>query len=1077
MRPVAVVCTLLALVLSLFALADSPQKPAASSPSVAANAVVDATPAADPPPAPAAPALIADKTRIDPVDVDPAATGEKIDRLPGLTPEQAKQTLAIHNGFEMQLVASEPHVADPVDAAFDEAGRMYLAEFKSYPYSEEVRIPQQPTPIGKHNACLVRLIADKDGDGVFETSSVFADDLSWVMSVACYDGGVFVLAPPHIYYLKDTNGDGKADERRIVLTGFSRYNVQAAANNMKWTLDNRICVAGGPNGGELEWNGIPIGTLRGQDFIFDPKAILEAPPDAAKSATKDQPYRPEWFERIAGAVQYGNSFDDYGNRFVCSNSDHIRHEVFPLTAANRTAGFTPASMIRSIASDGPAAPVFRTSPPEPWRIVRTKRRIADPKTLARLSESERSVTGGFFTSATGVTIYRGDAYPPQYRGNVFVGDVGGNLIHRKVLVPNGASFIANRADEKVEFVTSTDTWFRPVNFVNGPDGCLYVLDMYRETIEHPYSIPEDIKAHLDLESGSEWGRVWRLAPSGFQEPKIADLGQLTAGDLVPLLDHSNAWHRQTASRLLYERQDQSVVAAIRQLAGAATSEVGAIHCLGALHGLAALEAEDIAASLERAFAKNEPHLAAFAATIGGLVGSQPALAEPYIAKSLEASRLQSFAPFRFRLSLAIADWPTDRFIPAFLELARGTDGKRELTDALMSSVTNRAGATASAVLAAQAKSDQPADSGLATLSNQLISLAATRGEEDLTQLFNSMVANELPRDRIAAAIKASVTGLKQRGTSLARVAARGDLSSGAKAIIEAELATAAKTAVDPAQKPAARTAAFQLLAMAEPAALLSAAEDALTPQTPASLQTAIARAVADSPDAGAADWLVSKWPAAAPSVRVELLEGLMRSPARTKVLLAAVEAGDVKPVELPADRREQLRSHPDAGIRELASKLFEAASADRLKLVSEYEPALPGGDAERGLAVFRKTCSQCHKVGKEGYLVGPQLVSVKNKSPRDLLLAILDPNREALPQYMSYTVATEDGRIFTGILVSETDSSVTLRKAEGKEDVIPREQIEMIKSTGQSLMPVGLENDLSPQDVADVIAWVKGLSE
>ncbi|HVJ86214.1 MAG TPA: PVC-type heme-binding CxxCH protein [Caulifigura sp.] len=1064
MRPLAVICALAALVLSLFAVADTPpaQKPAPSAESKPAKGET----------------LVADKTRIDPVTVDPAASPETIDRLPGLTPDQEKKTLVVQRGFDMQLVATEPNVADPVDAAFDEAGRMYVAEFKSYPYSEEIRIPQQPTAIGKHNACLVRRLEDKDGDGVFETSTVFADDLSWVMSVACYDGGVFVLAPGHLYYLKDTNGDGKADERRIVLTGFSRYNVQAAANNLKWTLDNRICGAGGPNGGELEWNGIPIGTLRGQDFIFDPKGILSEPTAEAKKATKEKPYRPEWFERIAGAVQYGNSFDDYGNRFVCSNSDHIRQEIFPLAAANRTAGFTPAQMIRSIASDGAAAPVFRTSPSEPWRIVRTKRRISDPATLARLSESERSITGGFFTSATGVTIYRGDAYPAEYRGNAFIGDVGGNLIHRKTLEPNGASFIANRADQKVEFVTSTDTWFRPVNFVNGPDGCLYILDMYRETIEHPYSIPEDIKSHLDLESGSEWGRVWRLAPPGFKEPKIADLGKLASAELVPLLAHKNAWHRETASRLLYERQDKSVVDAVRQLLGNSETPVASLHALAALNSLDSLTPQDITRVLEAAFKNNQPQVAAFACRIGGVVSKHPAIAEPFVATSVDMEHLQAFAPFRFQLALAIAGWPTDRFIPAFLTLSQGVDGKRELGDALMSSVTNRAGATASAVLAELSKTpEQPAASGLPTLSNQLISLAATRGVDDLAKLFNSLVENKLPAERMSAAVRASLVGLRQRGSSLVDLLARNDLAPEAREFITKELEQAATVAADAKAKPAARSAAFQLLALGDPGKLLSVSEEALTPQTPASLQTVIAKAVADSSGADAAEWMVSHWPAAAPALRVEFIEGLMRSPARTKVLLSAVESGTIKPVELPADRRELLRNHPDAAIRELASRLFEAASADRLKLVAEYEPALANGNAEHGAAVFKKTCSQCHKVGKEGYLVGPQLASVKNKSPRDLLLAVLDPNREALPQYMSYTIATEDGRIFTGILVSETDSTVTLRKAEGKEDVIPREQIELMKSTGQSLMPVGLEKDLTPQDVADVIAWIKGISE
>ena len=1064
MRPLAVICALTALLLSLFALADGRPAP-------------QPAPTASSKPA-GTPALVADKTRIDPVTVDPAASPEKIDRLPGLTPDQERATLVVQRGFDMQLVATEPNVADPVDAAFDEAGRMYVAEFKSYPYSEEIRIPQQPTAIGKHNACLVRRLEDRDGDGVFETSTVFADDLSWVMSVACYDGGLFVLAPQHLYYMKDTNGDGKADERRIVLTGFSRYNVQAAANNLKWTLDNRICGAGGPNGGELEWNGIPIGTLRGQDFIFDPKGILSEPTAEAKKSTKEKPYRPEWFERIAGAVQYGNSFDDYGNRFVCSNSDHIRQEIFPLSAANRTAGFTPAQMIRSIASDGAAAPVFRTSPSEPWRIVRTKRRIADPATLARLSESERSITGGFFTSATGVTIYRGDAYPAEYRGNAFVGDVGGNLIHRKTLEPNGASFIANRADQKIEFVTSTDTWFRPVNFVNGPDGCLYILDMYRETIEHPYSIPEDIKAHLDLESGSEWGRVWRLAPPGFKEPKIADLGKLPSAELVPFLAHTNAWHRETASRLLYERQDKSVVDAARQLLGNSDTPLALLHALATLHSLGALTPQDVAQVLEAAFRNNQPQVAAFACRIGGVVSRHPEIAEPFLATSVDSQHLQAFAPFRFQLALAIAGWPTDRFIPAFLALSQGVDGKRELGDALMSSVTNRAGATASAVLAELSKKpEQPAASGLPTLSNQLISLAATRGVDDLAKLFNSLVENKLPPERMSAAVRASLVGLRQRGSSLVDLLARNDLAPEAREFITKELEQAATVAADAKAKSAARAAAFQLLALGDPGKLLSVSEESLTPQTPASLQTVIAKAVADSSGADAAEWMVSHWPAAAPALRVEFIEGLMRSPVRTKVLLSAVESGTIKPVELPADRREQLRSHPDTAIRDLAARLFEAASADRIKLVAEYEPALANGNAEHGAAVFKKTCSQCHKVGKEGYLVGPQLASVKNKSPRDLLLAVLDPNREALPQYMSYTIATEDGRIFTGILVSETDSTVTLRKAEGKEDVVPREQIEVMKSTGQSLMPVGLEKDLTPQDVADVIAWIKGISE
>jgi putative heme-binding domain-containing protein len=272
-----------------------------------------------------------------------------------------------------------------------------------------------------------------------------------------------------------------------------------------------------------------------------------------------------------------------------------------------------------------------------------------------------------------------------------------------------------------------------------------------------------------------------------------------------------------------------------------------------------------------------------------------------------------------------------------------------------------------------------------------------------------------------------------------------------------------------------RIDALRLLAIGDAHALIHVAEEVSGPQAPESLRVAAARAVSDCADPTTTAWLINAWSAASPAVRVELLDGLVRTPERANELLDAVEAGTIKPVEIPAERREQLHLHPVAAVKDRAAKLFEAASADRAKVVAEFEGTIDSGSSERGLAVFKKTCAQCHKVGDDGFNVGPELVSVKNKSSRDLLLAILDPNREALPKFTSYTVATDDGRIFTGILASETDSSITLRRAEGKEDVVLRNQIETLKSNGQSLMPVGLEKDLSPQDVADVVTWIKGL--
>ncbi|MCH8830715.1 MAG: hypothetical protein IID45_14150, partial [Planctomycetes bacterium] len=348
----------------------------------------------------------------------------QLPRIKPVEPKDALSTFTLQKGFRLELVAAEPMVSDPVDACFDENGRMYVAEMHGYPFSQEsTRL--NPKGGGKKNAGVIRLLEDTNGDGRMDKSVKFATGITWPTSVCCYRGGVFVLAPPHIHYFKDTNGDGKADVHKIVFSGFQRSNVQSVANNMKWTLDNRIALAGGRNGGTITANGKTVIRLGRIDMAFNPKTMAVEP--------------------LTGGVQFGHSLDDWGNRFVCSNSNHIQQVVFPDRYLRRNKSLAVPGAVRGIARGGPSAPVFRKSPAEPWRVVRTRRRVADPKMRARLSRTERFAIG-FFTSATGVTIYRGAAYPPEFHGNAFIGDVGGNLVHRKTMTPNRAVFSAARAD-------------------------------------------------------------------------------------------------------------------------------------------------------------------------------------------------------------------------------------------------------------------------------------------------------------------------------------------------------------------------------------------------------------------------------------------------------------------------------------------------------------------------------------------------------------------------------------------------------------------------------------------------------
>ncbi len=473
----------------------------------------------------------------------PASAGDddlarELPRIKPLEPDAALRSIQIHEGFRVVPVAVEPLVTDPVALAYDADGRAYVVEMRGYPYPEN-------TPSGN-----VTLLEDADGDGRFDRSTIFVEGLSWPTGVVPYDGGVFIAVAPDILYAKDTDGDGKADVRKVMFTGFGTQNVQGLLNGLLWGTDGWIYGASGGNGGEIrnlsQPDDKPV-SVRGRDFRFQPDGSA--------------------FEAISGGGQFGHSLDDWGHRFVCNNSNHIRQVVVPARYLDRNPALLASSVIAEIPAEGPAGPVYRISPPEPWRVVRTRQRAADPKIAGRLPKTELVATG-FFTSASGVTIYRGTAYPAGYRGNAFVGDVGGNLVHRKVLTKNGATYLATRADPNVEFLASTDNWFRPVNFANTPNGTLLVLDMYRETIEHPSSIPEPIKKHLDLTSGKDRGRLYEVVPDAGVKVRKPALSRATTADLVALLADPDAWWRETAQRLLIERDDEAAIPLLEDLARA-----------------------------------------------------------------------------------------------------------------------------------------------------------------------------------------------------------------------------------------------------------------------------------------------------------------------------------------------------------------------------------------------------------------------------------------------------------------------------------------------------------------------------
>jgi putative heme-binding domain-containing protein len=637
------------------------------------------------------------------------------------------------------------------------------------------------------------------------------------------------------------------------------------------------------------------------------------------------------------------------------------------------------------------------------------------------------------------------------------------MVHRKTLTPNGISFTATRADEGVEFITSTDNWFRPTNFVNGPDGCLYILDMYRETIEHPASIPEDIKQHLDLEGGDDRGRIWRLVPPGWWPRPFANLADMPSGQLVAQLQSSNAWNRETAQRLLWERQDAAAVNSLVKLTEISAFPTARLHALYALQGLGALNTETIVRGLGDASPRVREHAIRVAESDGAAA----------LTASLSLLADDPDLRVRWQLALTLGEFPRESAQPILSRLAARDSLDPEVRQAMLTSLKE---SLVPAVFSAIERSRGDASGTSAAWLSELCLLVGSDAKTDGTvAVLNELVRANEPGATADVVLAALGQGLGRRGRTFEGIVARDGIPESIRSLIGSRFVAATDRAIE-SESPAEQVSAIALLKFAPLALLAAVAEELSWPQTPPEVQIELARSLSAHPDDAATDWLLSEWSVLSPTVRSEAVDGLMRTPARIARLLESVELEVVRPSELAPDKRQALLTHPSEAVRARAAELFEAASADRQQVITEYEPALDAEpDLNVGRQVFAKTCINCHRVGEEGHNVGPDLASVSNKSAGDLLVAILDPNREAQPNYTNYNIALLDGRVVTGIIVNETADTITLRRAEGKEDVILRSQIDLLQSTGLSIMPVGLEKDISAEQLASVIAFIRSI--
>jgi len=963
----------------------------------------------------------------------------ELPRIPPTEPADAVATFTVAPGFRLELVASEPLIESPVACEWDENGRLYVCEMRGYSEQRDDGLSR------------ISLLEDTDGDGRYDRSTVFADGLLWPTAIFPYDGGLFVADAPDVFFLRDTDGDGKADEKTLVLTGFGTSNVQGLVNCFRWGLDNRLHLATSSCGGEIRRAADPTDSppvsIRGRDLAIDPRTGA--------------------FTLTSGASQHGMSFDDWGRKFVSHNSNHIQQVMYEERYVARNPFLAAPSPRAMIAADGPQAEVYRTSPVEPWRVLRTRLRVSG---AVRGAVEGGGRAAGYFTGATGVTIYRGDAWPAQWQGIAVVGDAGGNLVHRKRLEGAGIELVARRIDRESEFVSSRDTWSRPVQFANAPDGTLHVIDTYREVIEHPHSIPPEIKQHLDLTSGRDRGRIYRIAPEDFRLRPAPQLGAATTAELVGLLEHPNAWHRETASRLLFARQDAAAAPLLRRVVAESSVPLARLHSLCVLDGLDALDA----ALVRHALRDPTPGVRRHAIRL-----AEAFFAEPEIVGAVAALADDPDVDVRYQVAFSLGERAA--MPAAVVPLARaalvkisGRDaGDRWMRVAIQSSAVDDATDVLTGLFAAAAAG------GLTPEAAPLVEvLAAQVAAQDREGDVRRLVALLEPGEDIEAGVvialaRGLAVGLARSGSTLARLRDAGSLA-GLDGIVADLVARAARTAADPQASTAARMAAIDGLGMGRFSAVRATLEPLLDSREPVAIQAAAVARLGGFSDPEALEVLIDAWPSLAPRLKEAALEPLATRPDRALVLFAAIEAGRIPAADISEGRLKLLEAskHPDvaAGATRL---LARAGSAHRQDVLAIYAGCLSlDGDVDRGRLVFRAACASCHRVEGLGHELGPNLAAMKSRGPESILVNVLDPNREVNPLYMNYVCVTGDGRTVTGMLASETATSVTLRRAEGAEDMVLRADIEELRSLGQSMMPEGLEKQVDPQAMADLIAYL-----
>ena len=940
--------------------------------------------------------------------------------LPGppYEPPEALDTFEIADGYQVELFASEPLISDPVAMAIDEFGRVYVVEMPGY-------------PLDTRGSGRVKMLHDSDDDGMPDRATVFADQLRLPTGLMRWKNGILVTDPPDLIYFEDSNDDGYADIRQPILTGFALSNPQHNANTPVYGLDNWIYIA---NNGTISWTekyADPFGD-RGKEIRFVGRD--DTPVLPRNGGDRNIRLRPDSFELeiLSARSQFGHTFDSWGRHFLNDNSHHHYYEAIAARyfAAKPEAG--AAHAVQTSSDHGDASAVFPIT-------VNPKHQLLTDR--------------GVFTSACGLLYYLGGLFRvPDGAGITFTAEPVHNLVHADKVSPVGAGFTAERAYEGREFLASRDSWFRPVSFTVAPDGALYVVDYYREIVEHPEWMDDATVESGDLNLGTDRGRIYRITPEGTPPAQwLQAIDTMHTAERVSRLADPNIWWRRTAQRLLLDTRDPATTSLVRRLLEGDSGPLARVHALWTLDGLGTLQSEDIRRALsdpnpgvrENALVLSELHSNAW----DDLIPSIIALADD------PEPRVR----FQAMLTLGLADMSNKRN-------AQRRILERDLSDELV-----QAGALLSMPTkdVLQVSLRNPAHGEFVVKVSEDMARAGTQAEL-LRQIatapsdawwhvhaLRGMIhsgSDLVPPDLLPSLLRRFwETDDQDVALAIAAILPQ-------SALLDPTVDQIRSVLSDISQSVENQIRAIRLLVRSE--ADTELLTSLLSKDQPLEVQMEVIAGLRESGAISAAQAVLDQWSVLTPRLRFSAW-GVFRSQESATLLVQAIEDGIIEESELPWSMRVRLMRDTQEPTRSRARAQLQ------IEDVGEGVQALPeSGDATRGEVLYSAACATCH----ENAAFGPDLATVAHWPRMMLAHAIAEPNQSISSGYELWEVTTAAGDTLQGIIGLETPNAINLVQQQRSRTVL-RTDLTSMRQLSVSAMPTNLLPDA--QSMADIISYLQ----